>query len=73
MLSNKQHGIVFDVFNDPIFHETKKVGSLYRDERTPKFRPQRMVPSQITSLHVYGVFCMLTDSKGIYLNDSVLK
>ena len=65
MSSNKQQGIVLDVFNDPIFHETKKAGSLYRDERTPKFRPQRMVPCHITSKHGYGVLCMLLTVKGI--------
>ena len=33
--------------------------TLYRDERAPKFRLQRVVPSQITSKRVYDVFCML--------------
>ena len=32
---------------------------LYRDERTPKFRPHRVVLSQIISKRVYDALCML--------------
>ena len=32
---------------------------LYRDERTPKFCPQWVMLSQITSKRVYDVLCML--------------